>query len=336
MRSRDRPRGAARQARASGQARQARQARQERQHRAGGERGERAKRHARPRTVAIAVALAVGAGVAGAPATARAQQVHELRHDVATDLVVTATAVTLTLGAELAKPDLVPKTCRWCDRASDGRDTLNGLDAAARRALRWNDTRTAAQASNATGFLAAPSIAFVTLAASGARDHAESKVPVDVLVTVEAVAVGGVLNEIVKLAAARERPFVHALPDEEKPRAGHPSDDDLSFYSGHTSLAFGLAAASGTVASLRGYRLAPLVWASGLAIAALTGYLRVAADKHYLTDVLGGVLAGGAAGVLVPLLFHGRRPAAEARAPLFAPRPPDALSAFPVTLSGAF
>jgi hypothetical protein len=35
---------------------------------------------------------------------------------------------------------------------------------------------------------------------------------------------------------------------------------DVSFWSGHTSLAFALAVSSGTVASSRGYDLAPLVW----------------------------------------------------------------------------
>ncbi len=55
---------------------------------------------------------------------------------------------------------------------------------------------------------------------------------------------------------------------------------------------------------MRGYRLAPLVWASSLPWAAVTGYLRIAADKHYLTDVLTGALIGSAVGFLVPFVFH--------------------------------
>jgi membrane-associated phospholipid phosphatase len=84
-------------------------------------------------------------------------------------------------------------------------------------------------------------------------------------------------------------------------------DDNLSFYSGHTSLTFTLATASGTVASLRGYSLAPAIWSAGLGVAALAGWLRIAADKHYLSDVLVGAVAGSLAGVLLPVLFHGRR-----------------------------
>jgi membrane-associated phospholipid phosphatase len=126
------------------------------------------------------------------------------------------------------------------------------------------------------------------------------------LLVLQAAAVNGVINEVVKFTFARERPFVHALAEEDKPKQEHFSDNNLSFYSGHTSLTFSLAAASGTVASLRNYRLAPLVWATMMPVAALTGYLRIAGDRHYFTDVLAGAVMGTAAGVLVPLLFHGR------------------------------
>jgi membrane-associated phospholipid phosphatase len=115
------------------------------------------------------------------------------------------------------------------------------------------------------------------------------------------------LDQATKLLFARERPFVHHMPAEERASTAHPSDNNVSFYSGHTSFAFALATASGTVASLRGYRLAPLVWGTLLPFAALTGYLRIAGDKHYFTDVLTGMLVGSGVGVLLPLVFHGRR-----------------------------
>jgi membrane-associated phospholipid phosphatase len=47
----------------------------------------------------------------------------------------------------------------------------------------------------------------------------------------------------------------------------------------------------------------------GLPLAAATGYLRVAADRHYFTDVVGGMLVGAIVGVGIPLLFH--RPMSE-------------------------
>ncbi|HSO33467.1 MAG TPA: phosphatase PAP2 family protein, partial [Labilithrix sp.] len=56
----------------------------------------------------------------------------------------------------------------------------------------------------------------------------------------------------------------------------------------------------------RGYRLMPLVWATLMPLAVATGYLRIAGDKHYLSDVLTGAILGAAVGVALPLLFHGR------------------------------
>ena len=60
---------------------------------------------------------------------------------------------------------------------------------------------------------------------------------------------------------------------------------------------------AGTIASRRGSRHAPWIWAGGLAFAGSTGYLRIAADRHFLTDVLVGASVGAAAGLVLPRLF---------------------------------
>jgi membrane-associated phospholipid phosphatase len=83
-------------------------------------------------------------------------------------------------------------------------------------------------------------------------------------------------------------------------------DDNVSFYSGHSAFAFALAGSAGTIASLRGYPHAWVVWAVGMPVAGAVALLRVGAAKHYLTDVLVGSLVGGAIGAGVPLLFHQR------------------------------
>lgn len=256
----------------------------------------------RPWILGVTCAFALVA----APRAARGQA-HELKHDVSIDVAVTATAAALVVGAEIGKRDLAPATCRVCDRSAGGEDTLNGLDASARGALRWKDPRVTSRVSDALGFLGVPLASFTTVWAAGRDAHAGPTTGVDMLLVGESVTLAAVANETVKLVVGRERPFVHALGPDEKKKTKHPSDNNLSFYSGHTSLTFSLAAASGTIASLRGYRLAPLVWATCTTLAATTGYLRIAADKHYLTDVLTGAVIGTAFGVLVPLLFHGRR-----------------------------
>ena len=78
-----------------------------------------------------------------------------------------------------------------------------------------------------------------------------------------------------------------------------------------------MTAAAGTVASLRKYRLAPLVWIVGTTLVLTTSYLRIAADRSYATDDLTGAAVGLAFGAGVPLLFHrraGGQPGAAERA----------------------
>ena len=55
---------------------------------------------------------------------------------------------------------------------------------------------------------------------------------------------------------------------------------------------------------MRRYRWTGVIWAVGLAGAATVGYLRIAADQHYFTDVLVGAAAGSAIGFAVPYGFH--------------------------------
>lgn len=207
------------------------------------------------------------------------------------------------IGSELAKGSVVATQCRICDRSGDV-DTLNGFDRGARDALKWDDTSTPNAISNGVGFVAMPLLLFGGLAAVSAKDGAWRKIPEDLLVVAESVVLAADLNQAVKFAVQRERPFVHALPAADRGATSAPSDNDLSFYSGHTTLAFSLATSAGMVASLRGYSLAPVVWAVGLPIAAFTGYLRIAADKHYLSDVLTGALMGSAFGIAIPWLHR--------------------------------
>src|SRR5262249_35038838 len=101
-----------------------------------------------------------------------------------------------------------------------------------------------------------------------------------------------------KFLVGRERPRVHF-------GSPHGNDDFVSFYSGHTSWVFSLAVASGTVAQIRGYRLAPGVWARGPRLAPATRYPRLGPDQHYFSDVLTGAIIGTAIGFVVPWLHRG-------------------------------
>jgi len=188
------------------------------------------------------------------------------------------------------KSRLVPDHCRWCEP--------NGFDAGIRTALRWDRVHLANSLSNLTGYLGNPAFAIGMLAASSDRDG--RRFYDDVAPVLQAGVITGVVNWVGKAIAGRRRPFAafHATPVRAK------SDIDTSFFSGHTALAFAMAASSSTVASLRDYRSAPALWIGGLTLASATGYLRIAGDAHYATDVLAGAAIGAAIGIAIPMLFH--------------------------------
>lgn len=230
-----------------------------------------------------------------------------LRYDTRIDLAVTSVGGVWWLSSEMLKADLVPEKCRWCYRAEDGSDLLNPYDGWVRTKLVWKNPTTAAGASDILDFIVEPAAMMGLTALSARHDDALRGYPVDVLLITQATVIAADINQLAKFAFARERPFVHFLP--RAPTAvraltDSPSDDNLSFFSGHTTLAFGLAASAGTINSMRSYRLAPLVWVTGMSMAVAVAYLRIAADKHYFSDVVIGALVGSLIGVGVPFIFH--------------------------------
>jgi membrane-associated phospholipid phosphatase len=139
------------------------------------------------------------------------------------------------------------------------------------------------------------------------NEQAERKVGPDLLIVLESMAISGMLNQLTKFSVGRERPFAHYREIGDTPMGKVSRDENLSFYSGHAAQTFTIAASTSTVAFLRGYELAPVIALATAPVAAITGYLRIAADRHYFSDVIVGALVGSAVGILVPVLFHPRR-----------------------------
>jgi len=215
----------------------------------------------------------------------------------ASHLVFASAAGALYVVSEtIAKPALAPDRCRWC--------SVDGLDDGVRRSLAWSDPRRAASISNLTGFVAAPVLVFglTALAASSAAGDGEraGRIIDDALPIFETVVYSELVTQAVKFTFGRQRPEVHFRD----PGAAASQDSNLSWFSGHATLTFGLAVSAGVVAHRRGSALEPVIWATGLTLAATTAYLRIAADKHYLTDVLAGAVWGTATGILIPRLTH--------------------------------
>lgn len=240
--------------------------------------------------IAILAAALLAGTAFGSEAKPDERGPRELRYNWKVDLVVTGLAATGYVITAVAENQLLPASCRWCD--------VNSFDKWGHDNIKWGNTDAANKAVYVTGYGLAPMAAFGLDALAASLDDSLSNFLPDALIIAEAGALSSFTTQLVKIAVGRQRPNAHFGGGSQN------SNENDSFYSGHTSLAFSLAAASGTVATMRGYRYAPLVWGTGMAIAATTGYLSIAADRHYLTDVIAGAVLGSAFGFGVPYLFH--------------------------------
>jgi membrane-associated phospholipid phosphatase len=198
---------------------------------------------------------------------------------------------------ELQRSAWSPRQCSWCKPPA--------IDSDARAAFKWQNTQRASLLSNVA--VAVEPLALIGGLVFASRERPAAQRYDDVLLLAESAALAEVLVSITKVAVARERPRVYGLSVAERAQHKFETEDNLSFFSSHTNFAFVLATSAGTVASLRDYPMAPWVWGIGLALASSAGYLRVAADAHYLSDVLSGALIGSAIGVGVPLLHRSSR-----------------------------
>jgi membrane-associated phospholipid phosphatase len=254
-----------------------------------------------PRSIALALLVAI------APAARGAEPPIPLQYNLALDASITgAMGISIALLA-IYQPELLPESCRWC--------TPPGIDVDVRNALVWNDNaRTADTLSTvALAVIPASAVTYLLLSANSRGDVNAGLV--DSLLVTEATAAALLVNQVVKLLVGRKRPHVFFQND-----LGYSkSEDNLSFYGGHTSFAFSVTAATVTVAAMRGYAGVGIVAGVGFTLSAAIGYLRIAADQHFLTDILVGAAVGGLVGWAIPRIFHSPSPAPSTGAALRMP-----------------
>jgi membrane-associated phospholipid phosphatase len=184
-------------------------------------------------------------------------------------------------------------TCAPCDPSG-----LNGLDRGTVGTVRAGAATASDVALVATGGLAGLLLAAESRAGFGmARE--------DLTVLAQALGTASALTNWSKVLFHRPRPsrYVAAAAG-----TGGEAESGLSFPSGHTSVAFAAAFAYWSLQARRGTAAAqtPRI-ATLLALATTTGVLRVAARKHFPTDVIAGAALGAAVGWTVPRLFPVRR-----------------------------
>lgn len=118
----------------------------------------------------------------------------------------------------------------------------------------------------------------------------------------QALAIQNGLNFLARSAQIWPRPYIYATEGEGRGKAAEASGEAYgSFFSGHASAAFTTAVFTADLFSemfpASAYK--GVVWASSLSLATFVCALRVAAGKHYPTDVAAGAVVGAAVSVLV-------------------------------------
>ncbi len=119
---------------------------------------------------------------------------------------------------------------------------------------------------------------------------------------IETALITNFITILTKNTFQRERPYNYNpnVPDTEK----FDKQAKLSFFSGHASNSFmNCVFAAKVFDDLNpNSSYTPYVWGGCLAYATTVSYLRVAAGKHFPTDVVVGALVGSAIGYLIPEL----------------------------------
>jgi membrane-associated phospholipid phosphatase len=146
------------------------------------------------------------------------------------------------------------------------------------------------------------------LAAGGILAHGGLKRGLnDLVVVAEATLLASAASGASTAITGRPRPYMYGT---EAPLAVRQSGDGgLSYFSGHTSTAFG--AVTATFVTFR--RLYPdsrwpwVIYGAGVAAASFVGATRILAGSHFPTDVAAGAAVGAAVGLLVPALHAAPR-----------------------------
>lgn len=179
----------------------------------------------------------------------------------------------LGIGAsEFYKSDLAPAEPRWKEPPA--------FDASVRGSMKWSNTKTAATLSDIMLFGVMPAAAFITPVWT---NHNYGRAA---LTLGEAMVFTGVVTQIAKFSVARARPYAYYGNDYSNP------DSRLSFFSGHTSYSFALSISSAMLLAQSYPQHSAIIYIVATTLAMIPGYLRIAADKHYFSDVLTGAIIG--------------------------------------------
>lgn len=165
-------------------------------------------------------------------------------------------------------------------------------DDGVRDALKYETKEHRETANSISDYFMGTSLAVPTILALFTEDRWERG-----LVVANAILTQAFLNNVTKKWIARERPFARGCKKDKKYGDCGSATKNESFYSGHSAL-------SSTGAGILCAQEFDGWCVIGATVSLATGYLRIAADKHYFSDVLTGFAMGALVGYALPKIEH--------------------------------
>jgi len=221
------------------------------------------------------------------------------------DYLITSLAAATAVGTQL----IPEQPGRWGQQGTPFDETM-------RDALRVRSMHGSLYARDASDVLMLVSVTYPFLVDSLSVawwHHQNPRVATEIgLISLEAMAVSSALQAAVSGLSSRERPYGRRCGAELSERDLDCTERNRyrSFFSGHTSIAFVSAAVTCThhrnIPLFGGGAPDNLACVLGFANATAVGMLRVAADRHYMTDVLVGAGVGTLTGLALPWFLHYR------------------------------
>ena len=162
----------------------------------------------------------------------------------------------------------------------------NKFDSSLREIILWNEINTNFAKISSDILLYGVSLGSIPILPMTTKENYKSLL----LIQLEILSINGLITNLFKYSFKRQRPYSYYSTKQ------NDSESHKSFYSGHASTAFALGISSAKMLTRYTNFDNTLIWTTTMGIASLTGYFRIAADKHYVTDVIVGAIMGSLVG----------------------------------------
>ncbi|MDB4970109.1 MAG: phosphoesterase PA-phosphatase related protein [Myxococcales bacterium] len=245
--------------------------------------------------LAIAIAVAAPRSASAQDAFSHDESPYQLRLDL--DIATVVAGGMLWLGTSFIGNTTAPPFCGSANAPPCDASKLNSLD----RLAVGHSSTAARTAADVISFVP---LAYLALDVFDVGPKHWKTYLTDLWVVAEALAWNGAIQDIVRRAVRRPRPFLYTP-------GLYPNDRDsaeasFAFYSGHTSFAFALAVSCSYTFTLRHpkSRWRWVVWPALMAVASIEPVLRVYSGDHFPTDVIVGAVVGSAIGLFFPAVHR--------------------------------